>query len=259
MKNLGLKTDLQILGDNTDINQESKFSVVKTKDNPLYYNGNFFILNEGSQPSDLKSLEESFRAHFPRDLGYSHYNYKWTKVPTRDIAKFVSDGYELSKDVVLTLKPHELSIPSFLDQNLEIETVQTEDEWNSLIEFEVNERNPVIEEEDFRSYLLPRLNRCRHLINEGNGNYYVVIKNNKIIASAGLLIFNQTGRFQEVRTTIKERGKGICSSLIHQICKRNSTTVNTFVIVAEENGGGFRIYNNLGFTSHSRTFTLMKV
>ncbi|MBL4649189.1 MAG: GNAT family N-acetyltransferase, partial [Aureispira sp.] len=91
------------------------------------------------------------------------------------------------------------------------------------------------------------------------GNFYGVFREGELLASAGLYIFDEIGRFQQVRTMEKARGQGMCKALIQFMYTQNANQIQEAVIVADEDYHALKLYEGLGFKSKENQYDLTKV
>ncbi len=242
MQNLGIQTDLKILGTQTRIENYKSYLCVQTPECKTYKDGNFILLNNAPTNSNKKEIENAFYSHF-KENGYKYIVFKWDGDKTNHLKSFIEDGYEYEINQVLSLNINNLNPPSKSINPIEFQPLSEEDlyNWN---EIEIEETKASGE---YRSFLKWKSkNYWKKSITE-NGIIYGAYRNQKLIATAGLFIIDKIGRFQEVRTIHNEQRKGVASNLISHILVVNKNNCKKFVIVAEKDSNAQNIYERLGF------------
>lgn len=259
MKGLGIITDLQILGSNTKIIDQKGFAIVRTESNPTFYDGNFLHLKSSPSAFQKKELEIAFDKNFSDFKKIKHFAFKWTDENDFKLEEYQKDLYEFDKSIELVLPSINICKPKRLNKKIEIREFNSNLDWGNLTEILVLDRNPSIQEINFRNYLKPIISQYRNLHKNGKGNFFGAYKGKELVGVAGLFTFSKIGRFQEVITKAEHRNQGICSSLVYEICKLNAQKVNQFVIIAEFESQAEHIYRKIGFSKNCFQFGLTKV
>jgi GNAT superfamily N-acetyltransferase len=106
-----------------------------------------------------------------------------------------------------------------------------------------------------------RLEQRRQSANLGNGNWWLLMHQEVPVASCGLF-FDQDGlmgRFREVTTHPKWRGRGFATKLCGMLAQKflEQGQVQELIIVSEPDSIADRIYNKLGFKAVSCQIALI--
>ena len=119
-----------------------------------------------------------------------------------------------------------------------------------MIELQVASRDESIEEQVHREFTGRRLEDLRVLFPIGRGAWYVAMypDSDEVVASCGIVVTGERGRFQAVDTAAAYRRRGISSRLVVEAAGRAAEHgAKRFVIAAEPDYHALGLYESLGF------------
>jgi ribosomal protein S18 acetylase RimI-like enzyme len=124
------------------------------------------------------------------------------------------------------------------------------DLWDQVIELQVASRDEFLEEQVAREFIGHRLEDLRVLFRAGRGAWYVAMypDHDEVVASCGIVVTAERGRFQAVDTAAPYRRRGISSRLVVEAARRAAAHgARHFVIAAEPDYHALGLYESLGF------------
>jgi ribosomal protein S18 acetylase RimI-like enzyme len=260
MNNLGFLTDFKLLGVNSEVKEYADYFLVKTPLNPTFIEGNCMVLKSPKLLEDKAKLESRFKTHFETVINQHHVSFKLMSKPSDELLQvYLQDEYEYDKLAVMTYVGAK-NIASVLEPKIgTIRTFNSNSDWEQWAKNEIEERPMIYTEASFKEYLFARVDVYKELAAKGFGDFYGVFENGELLASAGLYIFDEIGRFQQVRTMEKARRQGICKALIQFMHTQNASQMQEAVIVADEAYHALKLYEGLGFKSKQNQYDLTKV
>lgn len=251
-------TDLDVLPLDRVLERRTGYLVVRSPSNPNHYWGNFLVLDEPPRTGDGERWERRFESEFD-PTHYRHRTFAWDDpggAKGRAQEEFLDRGYRPNECVGLvataaTLHPHPR-------ENREVEIVALdpapgadEDGWRGVIELQVAGRNAGFEEVAYREFSWQRLEDLRRLFRAGRGAWYVARtpQDGAVVASCGLVVTGERGRFQAVDTAEAYRRRGICSRLVVEAGRHGTEYFGAakLVIVADPEYHALGLYESLGF------------
>lgn len=260
MKNLGFLTDFKLLGGDSEVREYADYFLVKTPSNPTFIDGNCMVLKSPKLLENKTSLEGCFKAHFEAATNQHHIGFKLLETVSDGLLEaYLQDQYEYDKLAVMTYAA-EKKIARVLDPKIgTIRSFSSNSDWDQWAANEIQERPTIFTAASFKAYLFGRRIVYRELAEQGFGNFYGVFQAGELLGAAGLYIFDQIGRFQQVRTIEKARRQGICKALIQFMYAQNAPHMQDAVMVADEDYHALTLYEGLGFRSQDNQYDLTKV
>jgi hypothetical protein len=253
LRSLGLSSDLAMI--NGEILDRGNYLVVRSPEEQNFYWGNLLVFAEPPAATDLQAWEAIFASEFQDLVGVRHRTFAWDMSETAGhTSNFAAAGYRVEQSLVLTAT--ELNLPRHPNRDIAIRTLQSEDDWRKLEDFQVECRDIEHEEEHYRSYVVGRLKGYRKRIDAGEGEWYAAFRDDRQIASLGIFRSGSSARFQVVITHADSRRQGVCGSLVHHVARRtlDRPEIHSLVMVADAEYHAARIYESLGF---AKTETLV--
>jgi hypothetical protein len=260
MNNLGFLTDFKLLGTDSRVTEYANYFLVKTPSNPTFIDGNCLVLKSPKLLQDKERLERDFKTHFEARTNQHHLSFKLMEIVSDELLQaYLGDQYEYDKLAVMTYEAAKDLAIVRENKASEIRAFSLNSDWEQWTKNEIEERPIIFTEASFKGYLLGRRLVYRQLVEQGFGNFYGVFQNGELLASAGLYVFDNIGRFQQVRTIEKARRQGMCRALIQFIYTQNATQMQEAVMVADEEYHALKLYEGLGFESKQNQYSLTKV
>jgi hypothetical protein len=205
-------------------------------------------------------LEADFKANFGTTTKEHHVSFKLMEKPSDELLQvYLKDEYSYDQFAVMTYEAAENIEKVFENKAWTIREFVSNLDWEQWAENEIRERPIMFTEVSFKEFLLGRIADYKKLTTEGFGNFYGVFQNGELLGSAGLYIFENIGRFQQVRTIEKARRQGMCKALIQFIYTKNASEMQEAVMVADEEYHALKLYEGLGFKSKQNQYGLTKV
>lgn len=262
MNNLGFFTDFKLLGSDAKVTEYVDYYLVETPTNPTFIDGNCMVLKSPDLLLDKDKLEKLFKCHFSEATNQHHVGFRLMHIPSDEIlAPYLqNDQYQIDNLAVMTYDKEAVEAKTVLQEERDhIRPFSSDLDWEQWTQHEIRERPTVFSEASFKAYLLNRRNVYKTMITQEMGNFYGVFRDGKLLAAAGLYIFDKIGRFQQVRTIESARRQGLCKRLIQHIYTVNMLQMEEAVIVADEDYHALKIYEGLGFRTRENQYDLTKV
>jgi len=249
MLGYGLQTNLIFNSVYGIIEENEKYLIIITPDNPDYYFGNYLLLKNVPNNESFEHLEKDFRELIGILPGINHLSFMWKVdgLKTNNVDRFVTNGYEFNEFISLVAEENDLLRPHKLNESIEIIELTTEKHWQEWYDIEFAERDLTQPIEAYEGYLNGMMRMYRKLIAVGKGSWYGAFVDGELVAHLGLFYDNRIGRFQSVVTKPAYRNQGICSTLVYQVALEGFTLADKLVMVADENYHAAKIYESLGF------------
>jgi GNAT superfamily N-acetyltransferase len=132
-----------------------------------------------------------------------------------------------------------------------------EELWEQVVELQAASRPATVPEDEYRAFARRRLHELRRLFAAGRGSWYVALEpeRDEVVASCGVVVTGERGRFQAVDTAQVHRRRGICSRLVveagHLAAERHGA--RQLVIAADPDYHALGLYESLGFEPRERS------
>ena len=254
-RSLGWHTDLIFARFDGEVIERDGFLVVRTPSNPNFWWGNFLLFDAVPRAGDAAN----WLAAFDAEIGAVQSN---SRPATFGIdashafelpADFVAGGFTLDTATVLTMRRDQLcelrkpadeatfrvamlALPAQAPLAVDLQVASDAGEHESV--------------EDYRSFRTRQMLRYGAMERAGLGHWFGVFTNDgELVADCGLFTDGALGRFQHVSTHPAWRRRGLCSTLIHAVCRHGFETMRlkTLVIVADPNDVAIGLYESVGF------------
>jgi ribosomal protein S18 acetylase RimI-like enzyme len=165
-------------------------------------------------------------------------------------------GYELDESVGLIAAPalvrsHPRENRAVHVRALEAAVGADEGLWEQVAELQVANGDEGGAEHSYRAFRRRRLEDLRALFRLGRGAWYVALDNggDEVLASCGVVVTGERGRFQLVDTKAEYRRRGICSRLVVEAAHHSASQYGArrLVIAADAGYRALGLYESLGF------------
>ncbi len=247
MEDLGYFTDLFIIEAESKIIQMEDWILVQSPDNPTYFFGNFLLLNNPPLPYQRQFYEKKFHECFKDLKKVKHFTFCWRGADKKNISDFTENNYEFNQTSVLIAKREDIVKPKQLNDKITIRSLSTDVEWQEWIAMELGEKQAGHSDVSYRVYLEGKAKTYKNLTDNQQGHLFAAYIDNEMVAAAGLFHKNKIGRFQQVTTKSGFRRRGICKSLIYQICMEGFKQLDSLVMLADIGYFALDVYKKLGF------------
>jgi ribosomal protein S18 acetylase RimI-like enzyme len=259
---LALATLIDVLPLDSVVDRRDGYLVVRSPSNPTHYWGNLLVFDQPPGEGDGAEWERLFEAEFADAPRVRHHTFAWDRTDGdagRASEEFVARGYNLEDQVGLIAAPAELRPHPRENREVLVRPLDPDaDEqlWDGVVELQVANRDPQHTEDTFRTFTGTRLDDLRAHFRLRRGAWYVALADGNVVASCGVVVTGERGRFQAVDTAEAYRRRGICSRLVVEAAHRTAETYGAerFVIVADAGYHALGLYESLGFSRVEHVF-----
>jgi RimJ/RimL family protein N-acetyltransferase len=264
---LGWATDLIFARFDAEIIDRGDYLVVRTLHNPDFWWGNFLLFGAAPQAGEAAAWEATFDAEIARTLPQCrHLTFGIdAEGPVSLPADFGALGLTLSASTVLTQRAAQLRAPRrALAQGLTVRVLRLPEEAEAAVQLQVESDEGANEMPGYRVFRERQMARYAAMQNAGLGHWFGVFApgpgREMLVADCGLFRDRDAplARFQHVETHPSWRRRGLCSALVHAVCKFGYAQmgVQTLVMVADPADVAIGIYETLGFERGRSTWQL---
>jgi ribosomal protein S18 acetylase RimI-like enzyme len=265
-RSLVYATDIDVLPLDRTVERRGGHLVVRSPSNPQHYWGNLLLFDDPPAADDGARWEALFDAELADDPLVRHRAFGWDRVDgvlgsARE--EFVARGYELDDSVGLIaaverVRSHARENREVVVHALDPAAGADEPLWDAVVELQVAGRDERMEEEPHRRFSRSRLEDLRTLFRIGRGAWYVALYpgSHDPVASCGVVVTGDRGRFQAVETAATHRRRGICSRLLVEAAHRSGRLhgAQSLVIAADADYHALGLYESLGFERRERVY-----
>jgi RimJ/RimL family protein N-acetyltransferase len=271
---LGWRTDLIFARFDAQVVERPDCLVVRTPHNPTFYWGNFLLFDHPPVDGDAATWLARFDEEIARGQATSRHvafgvdaEQLWT-VPS-DMA---AAGLTLDAATVLTMQASQLRVPRrALASQFSIRALALPAEEALAVEQQVASDEGSFEPAGYRVFRQRQMQRYGAMVAAGLGDWFGVFAvtpqgvsaptagGTQLVADCGLFTDGRgLGRFQYVSTHPAWRRRGLCTALIHAVCRHGFRTLglHTLVIVADPADVAIGLYESLGFERGVTTWHL---
>lgn len=251
-------TDYDVLPADHVVERREGYLVVRSPSNPAHWWGNLLLFDDAPQSGDAGRWERLFEQEFRDEQRVEHVTLSWDRVDGalgRAREEFVSRGYVLEEVIGLVAVPSGLRAHPRANREVVVRVLDANGDqglWDQVVELQVAARDESIGEQTYREFVGRRLGELRAMFRAGRGAWYVAMYPgiDEVVASCGLVVTGDRGRFQAVDTAAAHRRKGICSRLVVDAAEHAGA--RHFVIAADPDYHALGLYESLGFERAER-------
>jgi ribosomal protein S18 acetylase RimI-like enzyme len=259
-------TDIDVLPLDRVVERGSGFLLIRSPGNPAHYWGNLLLFDREPRAGDAVRWEALFEDVFGDEPLVRHRTFGWDLTDGTCGAaheEFSSRGYEIEESIGLVAHASQLVRHSRENREVAVEALDPtigadEARWNAVVELQVAGREDGHGEEEYRSFTRARLADRRALFRAGRGAWFAAIEpdTGEVVASCGVVVTADRGRFQVVDTAPTHRRRGICSRLVVEAASRarDDYGAERFVIAGDADYHAVGLYESLGFERAERVF-----
>jgi len=266
---LGWRTDLIFARFDAEVQMRSDHLLVRTPHNPSFYWGNFLLYDRAPREGDaadwLAAFESEIAASQPesRHIAIGIDCAEPFEMP-RD---FAAAGLAPSSSTVLTMRRAQLRAPrKTLAPSFEVRALQMPQQAALAVELQLASDPGGFEPDGYRRFRELQMQRYCRMIDAGLGHWFGVFASHEdklqgggaadgasLVADCGLFRDQPgpqaLGRFQFVSTHPAWRRQGLCSALIHAVCRHGfeQMGLEELVIVADPDDVAIVAYESVGF------------
>ncbi len=253
-------TALDVLPRDSVVERRAGFLVIRSPTNPTHYWGNLLLFDDAPEAGDGPRWESLFDAAFRGNLHVRHRTFAWDRIDGWEGAareEFADRGYLVGANVGLVaessdLTPHARENGEVAIRTLDPSIGSDQALWDAVVELQcANAEDDGLDEGAQRIYVRRRLDGLRAVFRSGRGAWYVAIEpsTGDVVASCGIVVTADRGRYQLVDTASSHRRRGISSRLVVEAARRARTDHGAvrFVIEADPEYHALGLYESLGF------------
>lgn len=245
----GRRTDLGILQlQGAQIADCGDHLVIRSPTNPGFHWGNYVLVTSGDA-ADADRWLAVFRAEFP---DADHVAIELPELP--DAAPYAAHGIDIDTDDVLA----STTVPPLrrLPEGYAARELVSADDWGQLIRRAVEENrvagthDPAAYERFVRDQAADR----RELVARGHAAFFGAFAGEELVAELGIVMLEDTARYQSVGTVEAHRGKGLAGHLLGVAARWAADRgAREWVIVTESTNPAGRLYRSVGFADAAQT------
>jgi RimJ/RimL family protein N-acetyltransferase len=254
-RSLGWRTDLIFARFDGEVVPRNDHLVIRTPHNPGFWWGNFLLFDHAPQPGDAARWLACFAAEIvARQPETQHVSFGVDSEAAFELpADFAAAGLAMHASTVLTMRPEQLRAPRRpLGGAFRVAALRLPEQAAAAVELQVAADAGATEPEPaYRLFRQRQMQRYEAMARAGMGDWFAVFAGDEMVADCGLFHApgESLGRFQHVVTHPAWRRRGLCSALIHAVCRHGFETMGlqTLVIVADPGDVAIGLYESLGF------------
>jgi RimJ/RimL family protein N-acetyltransferase len=266
---LGWRTDLIFARFDGEVMERAGYRVVRTPTNPGYWWGNFLLFDAAPRAGDAAHWLERFDAEIAqRQPGSRHVAFGVNAAEPFELpADFAAAGLTRYESTVLTMGRAQQRPPRKLPPaaQFQVHRLVLPDQAGLAVELHVasdaGEHEPIA---DYRLFRERQMARYGAMERAGLGHWFGVFTHEgRLVADCGLFVdeTRMLGRFQHVSTHPDFRRRGLCTALIHAVCRHGfeAMGLDTLVIVADPGDVAIGLYESVGFERGASSWQLERV
>lgn len=258
LRSLAFATDIDVLPEETEVDDLGPRVVVRSPTNPTHYWGNFLLEREPAAMGSLPRLEALFVEHVAaRNPGTAHRAFGWDCVdgdlgPVE--AELAAAGYEVERVACLVAEPGELVLHDRANRDVVVRALDPaagadDVAWAQVHELQVVNRPDGHVPAHHSRYAEQRMADRRRRFQAGDGAWVVAELEGVVVAGCGVIVTRGRCRYQDVDTAELHRRRGVASRLVHDAGRLaiERFGAERLVIGAEADHHAATLYQSLGF------------
>jgi RimJ/RimL family protein N-acetyltransferase len=266
---LGWQTDLIFARFDGEVVDRGDHLLVRTRTNPTFWWGNFLLFTHAPRTGDLERwmalFDEEIASAQPesRHLAFGIDVRERPRLPP----DFTAAGFELAEASVLTLTREQWCAPTgALRGQFAFQVLDLPHDSAAVVDQQVMADAGRFEPTGYRVFAERQMARYAAMQRAGRGHWFGLVAQvdgrRVLVASCGLFRDvapgDVAGRFQFVSTHPAWRRRGLCTALIHAVCRHGfeAMGLRTLVMVADPDDVAISIYESIGYRRGASTWQL---
>jgi RimJ/RimL family protein N-acetyltransferase len=252
----------------TSVEATEQVIVYKTKTRPDFWFGNYIVSSSPVTSESLPDMRSQWLKEFSQEAGILWQIVEW-EIPfdgeMPDVSKVaIALNAEIDIRIVRIARRGEFQFQlsrTELTADIELIKVKNEVQYEKTLKIALADHEETPQSGATSDFIQWRLEQRRQSANLGNGNWWLLMHQEVPVASCGLFFdqYGLKGRFREVTTHPKWRGRGfatkLCGMLAQKFLKQGQ--VQELIIVSEPDSIADRVYSKLGFKAVSYQIALI--
>ena len=256
---LGWRTDLIFARFDGQVSDRGNHWRVLTPSNPTFWWGNFLLFQHAPGPGDFERWMALFEEEIAGAQPAARHRAFGIDVRERLALppEFAAAGFALDEATVLTLARDQLLAPREPPEGFEFRVLELLRDGAAMVDKQVAVDQAHHEPVGYRLFAERQMARYAAMQRAGLGHWFglaaKVDGRPALVASCGLFRDpardDGLGRFQVVSTHPAWRRRGLCTALVHAVCRHGfeAMGLRTLVMVADPADVAIGIYESLGF------------
>ena len=264
---LGWRTDLFFARFDGQVLDRGNHVLVRTPGNPTFWWGNFLLFQHAPGAGDL----ERWMALFEEEIaaGQPASRHRAFGIDTRERLalppEFAAAGFELNEATVLTLTRDQLRTPPRpLPAGFEFRVLELPRDSAAVVDKQVAVDATRYDPVGYRVFAERQMARYAAMQRAHLGHWFGLVAkvDGQAVLAASCGLFRDPasraglGRFQYVSTHPDWRRRGLCTALVHAVCRHGfeAMDLRTLVMVADPDDVAIGVYESLGYRRGTSTW-----
>ena len=266
---LGWRTDLIFARFDGQVTDCGNHLRVRTPANPTFWWGNFLLFQHAPGAGDFERWMAMFDEEITARQPPSRHRAFGIDVRERLQLRpeFAAAGFTLSEATVLTLSRDQLlAPPKGLPEGFEFSILDLPRDSAAVVDKQVAVDELRYDAAGYRVFAERQMERYTAMQRVGLGHWFGLVGrfDDKPVLAASCGLFRDParsgglGRFQYVSTHPAWRRRGLCTALVHAVCRHGfeGMDLRTLVMVADPDDVAIDVYESLGFRRGVSTWQL---